>query len=144
MSPESIFQICNTIALIGWLVLILTPFWFQSDKFILGIIITLFCIVYAWLVFSYFKFSDLQKFGSLDGVMELFRQPGIVVAGWVHYLAFDLLTGIFIRRNSIKHGISAWIIFPILLITFTFGPVGLLLYLIVRSIATRRYFVENF
>jgi len=144
MSPESIFQICNTIALIGWLILILAPFWFQSDKFILGIIITLFCIVYAWLVFSYFKFSDLQKFGSLPGVMELFTQPGIVVAGWVHYLAFDLMIGIFIRRNSIKHGINHWLIVPSLLFTFMLGPIGLLLYLIIRTITTKQYFAENF
>jgi Domain of unknown function (DUF4281) len=144
MTPESIFQICNTIALIGWLILILTPFWFQSDKFILGVIITLFCIVYAWLVFSYFTLSDLQKFGSLEGVMDLFTQPGIVVAGWVHYLAFDLMIGIFIRRNAVKHGINHWLIVPCLLFTFMLGPIGLLLYLIIRTIATKQYFAENF
>ena len=88
MKPSSVFQLCNTIALIGWLILILTPFWFQSDKFILGIIVTLFCIGYTWLVFSHFNFGDLRKFGSLDGVMELFTKKEIVAAGWVHYLAF--------------------------------------------------------
>jgi hypothetical protein len=144
MSPESIFQLCNSVALVGWIILLALPFWLQSDRFILGIIITLFCIVYAWLVFSHFHFSDLQKFGSLGGVMELFTKKEIVVAGWVHYLAFDLMVGIFIKRNARKHGISHWLIIPCLLLTFMLGPIGLLLYLIIRTIVTKQYFAENF
>jgi len=144
MSPESIFQLCNSVALVGWIILLTLPFWLQSDRFILGIIITLFCIVYAWLVFSHFHFSDLQKFGSLGGVMELFTKKEIVVAGWVHYLAFDLMVGIFIKRNARKHGISHWLIIPCLLLAFMLGPIGLLLYLIIRTIVTKQYFAENF
>jgi hypothetical protein len=144
MSAESVFQLCSTIAPIGWLVLILLPFWHQSDKFILGIIITLFCIVYAWLIFSHFHYSDLKKFGSLNGVMELFKQPEIVVAGWVHYLAFDLMTGIFIKRNAIKHGISHWLLIPVYLLTFMLGPIGLLTYLVIRFVYAKQYFADNF
>jgi len=144
MTPQLIFTVCNTVAIAGWLVLLFFPFWYESDKYIVGIVIALFCIVYAWLIFSSFPLSNIPKFATLDGVKTIFMQEEMVVAGWVHYLAFDLLTGIFIRRNSIKHGISPWIIFPILLITFALGPIGLLLYLIVRSVASRRYFVENF
>ena len=144
MTPQMIFTICNTVAIAGWLVLLFFPFWYESDKYIVGTVIALFCIVYTWLMFSSFPLSNIPKFTTLDGVRSLFQQDEMIVAGWVHYLAFDLLTGIFIRRNSIKHGISAWIIFPILLITFAIGPVGLLLYLIVRSISSRQYFAENF
>jgi hypothetical protein len=144
MNPESIFQLCNTIALAGWIILILLPFWLKSDKFILGIIITLFCIVYAWLVLTNFEINDFSKFGSLAGVMELFSRKEIVVAGWVHYLAFDLLAGLFIKRNAIRYGISHWIVIPVLLLTFMLGPFGLLLYLIIRMISTKQYFSENF
>jgi hypothetical protein len=144
MELQTIFQLCNTIALIGWIILLLLPFWIQSDKFILGIIIVLLCIVYAWLIFSFLPLSDLRKFGALPGVMELFSQPELVVAGWVHYLAFDLLAGIFIKRNALKHGISHWIIVPVLLVTFMLGPIGLLLYMMIRAILAKQYFAENF
>ena len=144
MSPSAIFQICNAIALIGWIILVLMPFWFQSDKFIIGTIVTLFCIVYAWLVVTHFHLEDFQKFNSVDGVMELFTQPPVVVAGWVHYLAFDLMTGLFIKRNAIKHGISHWLVIPCLLFTFMLGPIGLLLYLLVRLIFTKQYFADNY
>ena len=144
MSPDSVFSICNSIALIGWIILIVLPRWYASDKFIIGIIITLFALVYAWMLFGDFQLSDASKFGSLAGVMELFTNPRLVTAGWIHYLAFDLLAGLFIRNNAQKHGISHWIVIPCLLLTFMFGPVGLLLYLLIRWMITKSYFADNF
>jgi len=145
MSPEAIFKLCSTIAMIGWLILILaSPLWFHFDRFVLGVIITLFCIVYVWLISQSFSPQDTSKFGTLDGVMELFQNKTIVTAGWVHYLAFDLMTGIWIKRNSVKYGITHWLIIPCLFFTFMLGPIGLLLYLIVRIFYTRRYFADNF
>jgi hypothetical protein len=144
MNPDQIFSLCNTIAMAGWIILILLPFWFHSDKFILGIIIALLGIVYAWLVLSSFNFGDIKKFGSLDGVLELFQNPVMVTAGWVHYLAFDLLAGIFIKRNGIKHNIPHWLLVPCYLFTFMFGPVGLVVYLLIRWTKAKNYFASNF
>lgn len=144
MQPDLIFSICNGIALIGWIILIVLPGWYAADKFIIGIIITLFALVYAWMLFSDFSLSDASKFGSLQGVMELFTNPKLVTAGWIHYLAFDLLAGLFIRNNAQKHGISHWLVIPCLLLTFMFGPVGLLLYLLMRWMITKWYFADNF
>jgi hypothetical protein len=145
MSPDSVFQICSTIAMAGWLVLfIISPLWSSFDKFLIGIIITLFSIVYAWLIFQVFTPGDFEKFGSLNGVMELFTNKTAVTAGWVHYLAFDLLTGIWIKKNAQKYNIHHLILIPCLILTFMLGPVGLLLYLLVRSIKTKQYFAANY
>lgn len=144
MSADTIFGLCNNIALAGWIILIFCPFWFNADKFVLGVIITLLAIAYVWLLTQWFSFSAISKFGSLNGVMELFQDRLLVTAGWIHYLAFDLLAGIFIKRNSVKHGISHWLIIPCLLLTFMFGPTGLLLYLLIRWVATKKYFATNF
>jgi ABA DEFICIENT 4-like len=144
MSPDRIFQLCSMLALAGWVILIFIPFWRASDKFITGIIITLFCIVYAWLIFSNFRLADIQKFNSLQGVMELFTNPFVVTAGWIHYLAFDLMTGLFISQNAKMHNISHWLIVLCLFLTFMLGPIGLLLYFIIRIIVTKKYFSANF
>ena len=145
MSPDSIFQTCSTIAMVGWIVLlIISPFWSHFDRFLIGIIITLFAIVYAWLIFQVFTPGDFEKFGSLNGVMELFTDKTAVTAGWVHYLAFDLLTGIWIKKNAQKYNIHHLILVPCLLLTFMLGPIGLLLYLLVRSIKTKQYFPANY
>ena len=145
MSPDSVFQTCSMLAMAGWLILlIISPFWSSFDKFLIGVVITLFAIVYAWLIFQVFRPGDFQKFGSLDGVMELFTDKTAVTAGWVHYLAFDLFTGIWIKKNAQKYGIHHLILIPCLLFTFMLGPIGLLLYLLVRLIKVKQYFVSNY
>jgi heme A synthase len=145
MTPDLIFSICSSIAMIGWLILIIiSPFWFDTDKLLIGVVITLFAIVYTWLITQSLRPGDFEKFGTLDGVMSLFTNKTAVTAGWVHYLAFDLMTGIWIKKNSVKYGISHWLIIPCLLFTFMLGPAGLLLYLIIRLIKTKQYFADNY
>jgi hypothetical protein len=145
MSPDLIFQICSTVAMCGWVILIfISPFWLKYDKFLISIIITLFAIVYSWLIFSSITINDLKGFSSLNGVMTLFQNRTLVTAGWVHYLAFDLMTGIWIQKNAQKHHINHWLAVPCLFFTFMLGPFGLLLYLIVRSLKTRDFFTANF
>jgi hypothetical protein len=144
MTPDAVFTTCNAIAMIGWLVLIVLPVWHSSDKFIIGVIVTLFAIIYTYYIVTNLSAIDMKSFGSLKGVTALFTNPLAVLIGWVHYLAFDLMVGLWIKRNSLKYGISHWLIIPCLLLTFMFGPVGLLLYLIIRWAKTKQYFAENF
>ena len=145
MSPDSVFQTCSTIAMVGWIVLlIISPFWSSFDKFLIGIIITLLAIVYAWLIFQVFSPGDFEKFSSLNGVMELFTDKTAVTAGWIHYLAIDLLTGIWIKKNAQKYNIHHLIVLPCLLVTFMLAPIGLLLYLLVRLVKTKQYFAANY
>ena len=145
MSPESIFQICSGLAFLGWVILLFaSPFWFQADKFLVGILIVILCIVYTWLILGHFKVEDTGKFGSLEGVMSLFTDKWVVTAGWVHYLAFDLFVGTWVKRNSLKYNIPHLLVVPCLLFTFMLGPIGLLLYLMIRWARTRQYFADNY
>jgi hypothetical protein len=73
-------------------------------------------------------------FSSLHGVSELFSNHWLLLAGWVHYLAFDLFTGAWEVRDSASHGIPHWLVVPCLILTFLFGPVGLLSYFAVRQV----------
>ena len=145
MTADAIFKLCNTIALVSWLFLIIgTPFWKHTNKLLIGIVISLFCLVYAWLIFNNFHTADFEKFSTLDGVVNLFANKTVVVGGWVHYLAFDLMTGIWITKNAQQHHINHWLITPALFFTFMLGPVGLLLYLLIRFIKTKKYFADNY
>ncbi|MEO7802305.1 MAG: ABA4-like family protein [Ginsengibacter sp.] len=145
MSPDLIFQICSTVAMCSWVVLIfISPFWPKYDKFLIGIIITLFAVVYTWLIFSSINLNDLKGFGSLNGVMTLFQNRTLVTAGWLHYLAFDLMTGIWIQKNAKRHHIHYWLTAPCLFLTFMLGPFGLLLYLMLRWLKTKEFLAANF
>jgi hypothetical protein len=144
MSPDHVFSICNTIALLGWIVLLFLPMWNSSDKFIAGIIVTLFAGIYTYYIVTNISAIGMRSFNSLKGVTQLFSNPLAVLIGWVHYLAFDLMTGIFIRKNGIKYGISHWLLVPCYLLTFMFGPIGLLLYFIIRWASSKQYFADNY
>jgi hypothetical protein len=69
MSADSIFSICSSIAMFGWVILIVaSPFWRGADKFLIGIVVTLLAIVYAWCIGQSFHPDDFQKFyiGNTD------------------------------------------------------------------------------
>jgi hypothetical protein len=142
MAPDQLFSFCSTLALISWIILIFLPFWKNRDRYILGIVIILFALVYAWLIFSDFDPKIFSDFGSLDGIASLFGDKRMLLAGWIHYLAFDLLAGIYIIKNAEKNGINHWLTTPALALTFLFGPVGVLVYTVIRLAKTRNYFAD--
>jgi len=70
----------------------------------------------------------VADFFSLPAVQRLFTSPEIALAGWIHYLAFDLFVGLWLADRGDAMGLSRWIQAPILAATFMFGPFGLLLF----------------
>lgn len=70
--------------------------------------------------------------GSLSGVSLLFQNPTVLLAGWVHYLVFDLFVGAWITRDAVKNEFSQPLLIPILLLTLMLGPLGLGSYLLLR------------
>jgi ABC-type uncharacterized transport system permease subunit len=139
MNPDQVFSICNTLAMAGWIILIFLTFWKKRDQYVFGIIIVLFAIIYSWLIFSSIDRDIFKNFSTLDGVSNLFANRQMLLAGWIHYLAFDLLAGIYIVRNAEKNNINHWLTTPTLMLTFLFGPFGLLLYFLLRWTRTRKY-----
>ncbi len=138
-----LFSLANLLAMISWLLLMALPSWKWSVRIVAGVIVLLFCLTYTFIIAGTITPNDLNSFGSLEGVMKLFDQPGAVLAGWLHYLAFDLMTGLYIIHNARQHNIPHIWLVPILFFTFMLGPVGLLLYWITRLLKTKKYFQET-
>jgi hypothetical protein len=63
----------------------------------------------------------------------LFANRWLLLAGWVHYLVFDLLVGRWEVLDARDRQISHAVVIPCLLLTFMFGPAGWLLYVGIRS-----------
>ena len=76
---------------------------------------------------------------SLDGIRALFTQDQALLVGWLHFLAFDLFVGAWEVRDSRALGINHFLVLPCLFFTFMFGPVGFLLYLILRTVMKQRF-----
>lgn len=132
MKAEQIFSIANLIALSSWIVLTVAPRWKWTNKIILsGAIPLLLSVAYLVLIVLFFGKAD-GGFDSLPNVMKLFTNEWAVLAGWIHYLAFDLFVGNWEVKDAQSRGISHWLVIPCLFFTFMFGPIGFLMYSILR------------
>ena len=137
MTPERLFSLCNSLALIGWLILIFAGRMRWAARMLTGVVIPLLiAIPYAYLIAAHWG-ETKGGFGTLDGVAELFSNHWLLLAGWIHYLAFDLFIGSWEVRDAQALGISHLLVIPCLIVTFMFGPVGLLLYFLLRTSRTR-------
>lgn len=132
MDHELMFSLAGVLAMAGWATLLaapLIPVW--SDR-IAGLAIPLILSV-GYVVLAVFYPSDgAGGFNSLAEVMTLFSHPNAMLAGWVHFLAFDLLIGAWICRTARRDGIRFWLVVPCLPLTFLFGPAGYLVFSLLR------------
>ena len=136
MTPDRLFEIASSFVLIGWLALLLAPL--RS-----GLAVTAACWVTAILCGGYFALLAAglagpgpppgAGFGTLAGVRLLLSTPEALLAGWVHYLAFDLFIGAWQVEDAPAARIPHWLVVPCLILTFVAGPVGLLLYLLIKA-----------
>ncbi|MDX6272214.1 MAG: hypothetical protein QOD28_3437 [Acidobacteriota bacterium] len=141
MSPETIFAVCNNVAIAGWLLLVFLPRWKWTARFIAACVLPLaLAVVYLLIVVTHFGGSE-GGFGSLAAVGLLFRNPHALLAGWIHYLAFDLFVGAWEVRDARRLGIHHLLVVPCLALTFLLGPIGLLLYFVLRFAIKREFLV---
>jgi len=134
MTPESLFSILNPFALAGWLLLIFLPRWRWTATVVPLVAVPLLCAAYAVLVAAALPGSE-GGFSSLAGARALFADPWVLLAGWTHYLAFDLFIGSWEVRDAQRRGVPHLLVVPALVLTFLLGPAGLLLYLAIRWFA---------
>lgn len=127
MTPDLLFSYVGPAAMAGWAMLVLGPrryAWFNAIP--LWVIPAGLSAVYAALIFS--RFSGMGGgFDSLDNVAILMSDRWALLAGWVHYLAFDLFVGAVMAARMDSAGVSRLVQTPILLSTFMLGPLGFLI-----------------
>lgn len=128
---DAVFSICSTLALIGWLLLVAAPRHRLAHLAASVILPAALSTVYLLLIALYFP-GAAGGFGSLTDVALLFSNPALLLAGWVHYLAFDLFIGAWEVRDSARSRVPHLLVVPCLLLTFLLGPIGLLGYLTLR------------
>lgn len=127
MSPEVLFSIAGTLVLPGWAILIFAPRRWPALNAVPALVIPLVLSAgYAALVMRSFAGAG-GGFGSLGAVRDLMGDDGMLLAGWVHYLAFDLIVGSLAAAAMDRVAVARLIQAPILLLVFLFGPLGWLI-----------------
>ena len=136
MNPESIFAVANGLALAAWIVLILFQRRTWSANIVVIATVSCFAAAYAILIAARWS-SSTGSFSTLAGVAALFSNPWLLLAGWLHYLAFDLLVGRWEAQDASARGLRPWVVAPSMVLTFLFGPLGWLSYVILRVVMGR-------
>lgn len=137
MDLERVFSLASAAALVGWAFLVLAPL--RRPLAVTGA-----RLVAALLCGAYFAFlatgliggdgpPEGAGFDTLAGVRLLLSSPEALLAGWVHYLAFDLFVGSWQVEDAPLSNVPHWLLLPCLALTFVAGPVGLLLYLVIKA-----------
>jgi len=137
MTADQVFSIANPLAVLCWILLAILPNRRWVTDVITGTAIpALFAVAYTVIVIAVFPHAR-GSFSTLSGVSALFQDPWLLLGGWLHYLAFDLLVGTSEARDSVERGVSRWLLVPCLFLTLMFGPMGWLLYRLLRLTAAR-------
>jgi hypothetical protein len=141
IDPTMAYNLAGKLVMLGWLALIVSLFVERARPAVqLGtrlIIPALLAIVYGPLIWAGFGEAAGGGFGSIAEIRALFASDSALVAGWLHYLAFDLFIGSWIVADGLKRGLPALLILPCLPLTFLLGPLGLLLFILLRLAFSR-------
>jgi hypothetical protein len=128
MTADQLFALANAAVLPAWAILIGAPRgrWGWVDIIPRLIIPVLLSALYAGLILTYLSSSG-GGFSSVAALRQLFAHDHVLVAGWVHYLAFDLMIAVMMAGKMDQMGLSRLSQAPLLGLIFIFGPLGVLL-----------------
>ncbi len=133
-TAAALFGPANTFALAGWGLLALAILfrWRKLRDWGPGFAIPLLLSTFYTAIIGIHWWEAEGGFSSLAGVAKLFQSDWILLAGWVHYLAYDLFIGTWIARDADARNLPRWVLIPVLPLAFLFGPAGFLLWIMLR------------
>lgn len=137
MTVETLFSAVNLSVMPAWALLIFAPNWRGTTAIVHSMFYPLLLggVYIAGLIGTIFLGMGAEGAGftTIEAVRQIFASDMGVVVGWAHFLVFDLFVGAWEARDARRRGFSHWLLIPCLLLTFMFGPVGLVAYLALRK-----------
>jgi Domain of unknown function (DUF4281) len=139
---ESLFLLVNLLPLPFWFLMIALPHWRGTQRVMRGRVV-LIPLLAAYSVLIASRLPELRalvanfELPTLRSLAGWLGRDEWALLAWIHFLAFDLFVGRWEYRDSRERRISAWLMAPVLTLTLLFGPLGLLVYLLVRALFRR-------
>jgi hypothetical protein len=139
VNADAWFSLANTAVIPFWLLLALFP----RNRFITHVLCPIlvpaaYGVLYAACVFAGMGSGPGLDFSSLAALREVFASDVALLAGWVHYIAFDLFVGSWVVRDSVREELPHLAVVPVLFLVLMLGPLGMLCYLALRVFIQRR------
>ena len=138
LSFENIYLWVNIGILPFWLMLIIIPNSRLAQIFVNSIVLplvlatTYIYVIYQAIILDESIIDIFKLFLSLENLYIVFASESFLLVFWIHFLALNLFLGSWVSRDGVKYNIPRSITFlPLILIYFT-GPLGLVLYWLIR------------
>jgi hypothetical protein len=138
MTPEELFSLLNLMTVAAWIPLVFLPRKRWATTLLPIAVPSVIAVIYAALVIATLMQGASGGFSSLAAVRTLFDNDWGLLAGWAHYLAFDLFIGGWEVRDAQRRGVAPLLVIPALILTFLVGPAGFLVYLAIRWLAPNK------
>jgi len=95
---STIFKFQNRFVMLGWIALVALPYWHYMPVLVMTIVLFI-SASYAYLILFGKRLDDegakqpnFKSFSSLSGVLKLFQNRRVTLAGWLHYCQQRLKT----------------------------------------------------
>ena len=141
---ENIFVWTSFGILPFWFMLIIIPNSKVTQFFVNSIILPLILstayvyVIYQTILLDEPIFDVFRLYLSLDNLYTIFATESFLLIFWLHFVALNLFLGSWVSRDGIKYNMSRGLIFiPLVLIYFT-GPLGFVLYWLIRVFYAKR------
>ncbi|MBL7780190.1 MAG: DUF4281 domain-containing protein [Saprospiraceae bacterium] len=139
MSADNFYWYASILIFIPWFLIILAPNG-RYTEFVAFAAAIILLVAAAVFTFLYLTGPEVEGgFFSLEGFKNLFRSKEMLLTGWLNYLSFCLLVGLWQSHDARNLQIGHIFVIPGLLLTMLTGPSGLLVYLLVRFFKTRKW-----
>ena len=141
---ENIYLWTNFGILPLWFMLIIIPNSKFTQFFVNSIIVPLILsatytyIIYQAILMDEPIFDFFKLYLSLDNLYTLFATESFLLVFWLHFLALNLFLGSWISRDGIKYNMPRSLVFLPLILVYFAGPLGLVLYWIIRVFYAKR------
>ena len=135
---EILYYWVNIGVLPFWLILISFPRSYISRYFVTSIFpFFLLSGAYVFMLYkSYLNSFDFignfNLYMGISGLSELFSNKSFLMIFWIHFISINLFTGGWIVKDSQKFLINKFVLFIPLFVTYLIGPLGLLVYWLIR------------
>ena len=91
---------------------------------------------YCYLIYNLYLeknvFDGFELYSGLDGLYSMFSNEILLLIFWLHFLAISLFAGAWIIRDARRYMIPKIITIPSLILTYFSGPVGIVIYWLIR------------
>ena len=142
-TSENIYLFANWGVVPFWLLLILAQNHALTNFFAQSIIAPLLLAIgYVYLSYNLYLesniFDGFNLYYGLDDLYSIFANETLLLIFWLHFLAISLFAGAWIVRDSKKYLIPKIVSIPSLILTYFSGPLGLVVYWLVRIFFARK------